>query len=363
MASSSSSSQPESVIGASERRRWFIGTLPEAADAERAGSDPRPSLPRTRRLRSSPPLPVRRARRCRPAERARLARFAPDGVRRRRNSRSMLKCLNSSPCASRMIACASGLLDREALLVPTDRLGLFGESRRTAARTFALRAEALRVARDTGRSPWALLRSIDAACCAISSPVEVPGGRCTVDEGPIPRRGRRLRCFWGGCAPGIPRLSRRRMGPVAGRRTTGGCSRSSAWRASSRGSRGSRSSASARTSGRVPRLRLRPVARFGTATSSGCSPTVDRPPPGQDRGDDQQRTTRRGARRENGLARRVHLALEPDPETPAGAMTREALITTRQTPESQPAGEGPEAPGLRSSAPPPSMRSCRRWAS
>ena len=40
----------------------------------------------------------------------------------------MLKCLNSSPCASRMIAERLGIgLDRQALLIPADRLGLLGQ--------------------------------------------------------------------------------------------------------------------------------------------------------------------------------------------------------------------------------------------
>ena len=45
----------------------------------------------------------------------------------------MLKCLNSSPWASRMTATASGsCLDRDALLVPADRLGLLGQRRAQA---------------------------------------------------------------------------------------------------------------------------------------------------------------------------------------------------------------------------------------
>ena len=58
---------------------------------------------------------------------------ATAGVRRSRNSRSMQKCLNSSPCASRMIAARLAVgLDGEALLVPADRLGLLGQRRAQA---------------------------------------------------------------------------------------------------------------------------------------------------------------------------------------------------------------------------------------
>ena len=79
---------------------------------------------------------------------------ATAGVRRRRNSRSMLKCLNSSPRASRMTARASRVgLDREALLVPADRFGLLGQRGAQASEGPRLRPAAPRAARGTGRSP------------------------------------------------------------------------------------------------------------------------------------------------------------------------------------------------------------------
>ena len=57
---------------------------------------------------SPPPRPPRRARRCRrPGTASPAAISRHIGVRRSRNSRSMQKCLNSSPCASAMIARAS----------------------------------------------------------------------------------------------------------------------------------------------------------------------------------------------------------------------------------------------------------------
>ena len=95
-------------------------------------SEPAASGASSRRARPRrPPRRPRRARRCRRAGRARRwAISRHSGVRRRRNSRSMLKCLNSSPCASRMMARGVGVgLDREALLVPADRLGLLGQRR------------------------------------------------------------------------------------------------------------------------------------------------------------------------------------------------------------------------------------------
>ena len=107
-ASSSISSQPESEIGACERRRWFIASLPACrrcrASRRRSllGAEP-PSSPEAASASSpcstmSPVLEQDR----------RWAISRHRGVRRSRNSRSMLKCLNSSPCASRMIASASG---------------------------------------------------------------------------------------------------------------------------------------------------------------------------------------------------------------------------------------------------------------
>ena len=69
---------------------------------------PRAARRAPRRPRRPPPRPPRRARRCRPpGTGCPRAISRQSGVRRSRNSRSMQKCLNSSPCASRMIARAS----------------------------------------------------------------------------------------------------------------------------------------------------------------------------------------------------------------------------------------------------------------
>ena len=132
-ASSSSSSQPPSVIGASSRRRWFIAASPCRLPMPSEPSEPATSGA-SRRRRARPRRPASAASPCSTMSPGwnstpwAISRHC--GVRRSRNSRSMLKCLNSSPCASGMMARASGsLLDRQALLVPADRLGLLGQRR------------------------------------------------------------------------------------------------------------------------------------------------------------------------------------------------------------------------------------------
>ena len=74
LASSSSSSQPDSVTGASERSRWFIAKPPFRLPMPSEPDHRTPVRRRPRRLRSSPPRPPRRARRCRRAGRERRAR-------------------------------------------------------------------------------------------------------------------------------------------------------------------------------------------------------------------------------------------------------------------------------------------------
>ena len=81
---------------------------PQAADAERAGAVAGCSA-RRRRRRPPRPRPPRRARRCRRPGTGSPRRSRAIGASGAdRNSRSMLKCLNSSPRASRMIAIACG---------------------------------------------------------------------------------------------------------------------------------------------------------------------------------------------------------------------------------------------------------------
>ena len=155
-------SQPESVIGARGRRRWFISARSRlAADSQRAASDIR----RSRRHPRGAPSPVARA-----SDSSPCSTISPDwkripraisrhsGVRRSRNSRSMLKCLNSSPCASRMIASASASrLDSQALLVPADRFGLLGQRRTHACKRARPCGQLVRAARGTDQSPYGLL--------------------------------------------------------------------------------------------------------------------------------------------------------------------------------------------------------------
>ena len=101
-ASSSMRVQLASVMGANSRSRWLMTLLLSSRRCQARGWRRRPRAPRM-------PLPrlPRRARRCRPLEQDALGDLAPEGVRRSRNSRSMQKCLNSSPCALLMIASAS----------------------------------------------------------------------------------------------------------------------------------------------------------------------------------------------------------------------------------------------------------------
>ena len=108
--------------------------------------------------------------------------------------------------------------------------------------------------------------------------------------------------------------------------TTGGCSRSSASRASRPASAGSRSSTSAPRSGvRSPISTLPGSPASAPATSSGCSAMRDRPPPRQDRVDDQQRKAGARLRDEFGSLAAYVWRFEPDARARPKRVTLAAL--------------------------------------
>ena len=158
-ASSSIRVQPASVIGACSRRRWLMRRSSQAADPERVAAGdgtPRPAASSTAASSASSPCSTMS-----PSwNRMPSAISRHSGVRRSRNSRSMQKCLNSSPWASRMIARRVAVrLDRQPLLVPADRLGLLGQRRAQAREGPRLGRAARRAARGTGRIPSCPLSS------------------------------------------------------------------------------------------------------------------------------------------------------------------------------------------------------------
>ena len=151
-ASSSISPQVASVIGACSRSRWLMTAPPSGSryPATRC----RPAAPAVRgaldrRLLGLLAVLDDVALR----EQDALGDLRHSGVLRSRNSRSMQKCLNSSPCASRMIAAASGPARprgaaRTSRSPPPPR-----SATRRGGRTSASRAGARPAARGTGRSP------------------------------------------------------------------------------------------------------------------------------------------------------------------------------------------------------------------